>query len=33
MADGGYIELRFIDSFRFLASDLDALSSNLESKQ
>jgi hypothetical protein len=28
-----YIELRFIDSFRFLASSLDNLSSNLESSQ
>jgi hypothetical protein len=33
MDDNGYIELRFIDSFRFLASSLDNLSSNLESSQ
>jgi hypothetical protein len=33
MDDNGYIELRFIDSFRFLASRLDNLSSNLESSQ
>ena len=31
--DEGIIELRFIDSFRFLASSLDALSSNLEPEQ
>jgi hypothetical protein len=33
MDDNGYIELRFIDSFRFLASGLDNLLSNLESSQ
>lgn len=31
--DGGYIELRFIDSFRCFASSLDSLSSNLEPDQ
>ena len=33
IAENDFIELRFIDSFRFLASNLNTLSSNLEPNQ